>query len=69
MVEQISSLDVDFVVWTGDNPPHDQHNYTRESSLEILFNLTTILQEYLEVPVYPSLGNHDCFPMDLFKPD
>jgi sphingomyelin phosphodiesterase len=59
----------DLILWTGDNPPHD---IWKESQEEV-FNVTKIFVDLLKKygytnPVYPVLGNHDKFPIDLYKP-
>eukprot|EP01103_Thecamoeba_quadrilineata_P008650 TRINITY_DN1838_c0_g1_i1.p1 TRINITY_DN1838_c0_g1~~TRINITY_DN1838_c0_g1_i1.p1 ORF type:complete len:540 (-),score=70.89 TRINITY_DN1838_c0_g1_i1:79-1698(-) len=61
------SNDIDFIVWTGDNPPH---NIWEQSPAQQL-NSTQILVEALSqtfgsLPIYPSIGNHECYPADQF---
>jgi len=67
-LDQINNMDIDFVVWTGDNPPHNIWAYEREAEMNVTKKLVKMFRETLKVPVYPVIGNHDCFPMDLFKP-
>lgn len=67
-LEQLKTLDVSFIVWTGDNPPHDVWAYEREKEMNVTRQLTKIFKEYTDIPVFPIIGNHDCFPMDFFNP-
>ena len=68
-LDQVNEMeDISFVVWTGDNPPHNIWAYEREAEMNITRKLVQMFKSTLKVPVYPVLGNHDCFPMDLFKP-
>ncbi|CAG9315260.1 unnamed protein product [Blepharisma stoltei] len=67
-LEQIKNLPISFVVWTGDNPPHDVWAYEREKEMNVTIKLTQMFKDYLQVPMFPIIGNHDCFPMDFFHP-
>jgi len=60
-------MDYDFVIWTGDNLPHDEWAYTPDESRERIAILTDLMKKYIKTPVYAVPGNHDCFPMDEFK--
>lgn len=68
-LKQVSAMDIDLLVWTGDNPPHDIWAYERQKEMEVTRRLVSMFKEHLSIPVYPIIGNHDCFPMDLFSPD
>lgn len=59
--------DLDAIWWTGDLQPHDIWNQTREESLSIL-RLTTemIFRTFPNVPVFPSLGNHEAVPVNRY---
>jgi len=68
-LDQVNEMeDISFVVWTGDNPPHNIWAYEREAEMDVTRKLVKMFKDTLRVPVYPIIGNHDCFPMDLFKP-
>lgn len=55
----------DMIYWTGDLPPHDIWNQTRESQLEVLQKLTNKLLAYFpNTPIYPAVGNHESAPVD-----
>nr|XP_032808958.1 acid sphingomyelinase-like phosphodiesterase 3a [Petromyzon marinus] len=67
-LENMRSLDPDpdFLVWTGDSPPHlpVKELSTREV-LEIMGNFTTLIRStFPNTPVIPALGNHDYWPQD-----
>lgn len=68
-MEQVSKMELSFVLWTGDSPPHDVNNYSFNNHTEYANQVTSLFKKYLpDVPVYPVLGNHGCFPMDEFDP-
>jgi sphingomyelin phosphodiesterase len=65
VVESIASLDPqpDFIIYTGDNSPHDLWNETWVSQFEATNYLVSYLAEKLpHTPVYPALGNHESYP-------
>ena len=62
------NLKPDFIIWTGDNAPHD----VWLGSQEHVYNSTIILKDMIdmkykgEIPIYPILGNHEKYPNDEF---
>jgi len=66
-LQQAAGLDIDFVLWTGDNPSADYWLYNRETHLQNSQALTDLFLQYFPgVPVYPIMGNHACYPQDQF---
>lgn len=60
---------MDFIIWTGDLPPHDIWNQTKESNLDIIQSAVEQMFEYFpNVPIFPALGNHESFPAGNFAP-
>jgi sphingomyelin phosphodiesterase len=66
LLSSASRQDIDFVLWTGDTPPHDIWSQSREYQLQYINTATEYIQKYFDVPVYPALGNHGCFPVNVF---
>ncbi|MBN3303245.1 ASM3A phosphodiesterase, partial [Amia calva] len=56
----------DFMIWTGDSPPHvPAKELSTETVINIISNMThTIQGHFPHLPVYPALGNHDYWPQD-----
>ncbi|XP_041096408.1 acid sphingomyelinase-like phosphodiesterase 3b [Polyodon spathula] len=56
--------DPDFILWTGDDTPHvPNEELGEEKVLDIIANLTHILQEvFPDTKVYSAMGNHDFHP-------
>lgn len=57
----------DFVIWTGDSPPHvPVSQLSTDLVIEVLTNLTMTIKKNLppNVTVFPALGNHDYWPQD-----
>ncbi|XP_050417111.1 sphingomyelin phosphodiesterase [Patella vulgata] len=59
----------DFVLWTGDLPPHNVWNQTRTDQLGILDTLTARFKKYLpNKMIFSALGNHESSPVNSFPP-
>lgn len=62
-------LKTDFITWVGDNSAHNVWDNTNEEVTEYTNNITTTLREALgaesKIQVYPSLGNHDTWPVNV----
>ena len=69
LLATLSGQQVDYVIWTGDLPPHDDWEQTRDVQLNHLQNLTDQLLHHLPgIRVFPALGNHESFPVNSFPP-
>jgi hypothetical protein len=56
----------DFVYWTGDLPPHNVWNQTRNDQLNAIKVLTTLFKKYFpNKAIFPTLGNHETTPVNL----
>ena len=71
-LEDVSTKDVDFIIWTGDNGPHD----VWKANQELLYDISEQIKNKIDkkfrnnernIPIYYCLGNHEKFPNDLFK--
>ena len=70
-IEEVSTKDIDFIIWTGDNGPHDLW----VANQELLYNITKLIKDKVDktfrnenrnIPIYYCLGNHEKFPNDNF---
>ncbi|XP_058804235.1 sphingomyelin phosphodiesterase [Phymastichus coffea] len=71
MLKHISEVhqDIDYIIWTGDLPPHDVWNQTREENIKILIeSIQQMLQIFPGIPIFPSLGNHESAPVNSYPP-
>ena len=73
-VEDASKRDIDFIIWTGDNAPHDGW----VGYQDLAYNISEILRDKLNkkfrngdknIPIFYSLGNHEKYPFDAFHDD
>ena len=71
-VEDAFKRDVDLIIWTGDNAPHDAWVGTQDE----IYNMTEYIiseinkkfnNDSLKIPVFFSIGNHEKFPNDEYK--
>lgn len=59
--------DIDYILWTGDLPPHDIWNQTREENLKIIKETVRQMSEMFPgIPIFPALGNHESAPVNRF---
>lgn len=57
----------DFIYWTGDLPPHNIWNQSRNDQLEALEHLTSLFNKYFPNKIiFPTLGNHETQPCNLY---
>ncbi|KYQ91360.1 sphingomyelinase [Tieghemostelium lacteum] len=68
--QHLSTLEdqLDFIIWTGDNPPHNVWDPNSKSN-QIAATQTLsalVLKSFPSTPVFPSIGNHESFPSDEF---
>lgn len=71
MNENIAYLhpDIDYIIWTGDLPPHDVWNQTKEGNLHVIRETVKQLLDYFPyTPIFPALGNHESSPVNSFAP-
>lgn len=61
--------DVDLIYWTGDVPPHNIWNQSRNDQLDAMSTaMKVFLQYFPNVTVYPAMGNHESAPVNSFPP-
>ncbi|XP_015127515.1 sphingomyelin phosphodiesterase [Diachasma alloeum] len=59
--------DIDYIIWTGDLPPHDSWNQTREENLQNLRDTVgQMLEAFPHASIFPALGNHESAPVNSF---
>lgn len=63
------TLKVDFITWTGDNSPHNTWQNSNEEVASYVRNITETLKQSLgpdsKIEVFPALGNHDTWPINV----
>ena len=67
-MEKAYELQPDFIIWTGDNSPHNSKNSSQEDNYEATIIVKNKLDEKFNfsIPIYPALGNHEKYPSDLY---
>ncbi|XP_075453286.1 cyclic GMP-AMP phosphodiesterase SMPDL3A isoform X2 [Ascaphus truei] len=63
-----SHQQADFMIWTGDSPPHVPVNeLSTKMVIDVIGNMTSTIRNLLpDLLVFPALGNHDYWPQDQF---
>lgn len=58
---------IDYVLWTGDIPPHDVWNTSQSEQVHLLHSVSQLMEKHLPgVPIYPALGNHESARINSF---
>ena len=70
-MDKAYELNPDFIIWTGDNSPHNSKNASQNDNYEATIIVKNMLDEKFknEIPIYPALGNHEKYPSDLYIGD
>uniref|UniRef100_A0A2C9JLN6 Sphingomyelin phosphodiesterase n=1 Tax=Biomphalaria glabrata TaxID=6526 RepID=A0A2C9JLN6_BIOGL len=62
-------ISFDYIIWTGDLPPHNVWNQSRTDQVTTLKTIVGLFHKYFpNKPVFPSLGNHESSPVNSFPP-
>lgn len=59
---------IDAVFWTGDNSPHNTWDNSNEEVTHYTKVLTAEIKDSFKgtnIPIYPSTGNHDTWPVNV----
>ena len=58
----------DAALWGGDSIPHTLDNLDLATTVQIMKNVSAeVKQRIPDTHIYPTLGNHDTYPQDVFK--
>ena len=68
-MDKAYELQPDFIIWTGDNSPHNSKNSSQDDNYEATIIVKNKLDEKFNfsIPIYPALGNHEKYPSDLYR--
>eukprot|EP00095_Tigriopus_kingsejongensis_P003756 maker-scaffold911_size81771-snap-gene-0.23 protein:Tk03756 transcript:maker-scaffold911_size81771-snap-gene-0.23-mRNA-1 annotation:"hypothetical protein TcasGA2_TC005858" len=64
---QVENPDLDYIILTGDYPAHDVWRQNRTGNLETTQIVVDVIRKYFpDTPVFPAVGNHEAFPVNMF---
>lgn len=67
-LRQLATYEPEFIIWTGDNPPHNVWNQSYEYNGLYTSEAVSLVREvFPSIQVYPALGNHGCFPVNVYE--
>lgn len=68
-ISDVHGKDLDYIIWTGDLPPHDVWNQSRHENINIIRQSHQMLTKFFpKTRIFPSLGNHEAAPVNSFPP-
>jgi sphingomyelin phosphodiesterase len=69
MLQSLEDQDPDFIIYSGDSPPHMVWNETMASQLKrSQFVAETLADIFPGVPAFAAIGNHELYPTNLYFP-
>ena len=69
-LDALSQHPVDFILMTGDYTSHNIWSQSHDYQIAYITAATEMVRQFFnatEVPVYPTIGNHECFPVNVFN--
>ena len=60
-------MDLDFIIWTGDNTPHDIWRQTQSYNLNFTTIISNKLRNHTKAIVVAAMGNHESFPVNVYN--
>lgn len=67
--EVLKEKDFEFAIFTGDMVDHDVYHCDPETTKRAEKAITDVMKQHLkDIPVFPTLGNHDTFPYGQLAP-
>lgn len=64
-LDQVAAMNLDFIIVTGDVPPHDVWNQSRSYNLLNIQTEAQLFQKHIpNTPIYKIFGNHAPFPIN-----
>jgi sphingomyelin phosphodiesterase len=57
-LEELKKLNIDLIIWTGDNTAHDIWAQSQSYNINFTTVLTAKIKEATNITVIPAMGNH-----------
>ncbi|CAG2166017.1 unnamed protein product, partial [Oppiella nova] len=65
-----SHKDIDLVIWTGDNAPHDSWNSSQQENLDHNKAMADLVKKSFDNKnIFPCIGNHEPHPFNMYVPE
>ncbi len=65
-LEEVKKLNLDFIIWTGDNTAHDIWAQSQSYNINFTTVLTNKLKNATNATVIPAMGNHESYPVNVY---
>ena len=66
-LKDLEKMDLDFLIWTGDNTPHDVWRQTQSYNLNFTTIISNKLRNHTKAIVVAAMGNHESFPVNVYN--
>lgn len=64
--DELKQLNLDFIIWTGDNTAHDIWAQSQSYNINFTVVLTNKLKNATNTIVIPAMGNHESYPVNVY---
>ena len=59
-------MDLDLIIWTGDNTPHDIWRQSQTYNLNFTLIISEKLKKHTKTRVIAAMGNHESYPVNVY---
>lgn len=59
-------MNLDAIIWTGDNTPHDIWQQSQSYNLNFTILLAQKIKQATNATVIAAMGNHESFPVNVY---
>lgn len=65
-LKEVSAINPDLIIWTGDNTPHDIWQQSQSYNLNFTIMLSEKMRKASKARVIGAMGNHESFPVNVY---
>jgi sphingomyelin phosphodiesterase len=65
-LKDVKKLNLDAIIWTGDNTPHDIWQQSQSYNINFTVLLAERIRKATNATVIPAMGNHESFPVNVY---
>lgn len=63
---EVKKMNLDAIIWTGDNTPHDIWQQSQSYNLNFTIMLAQKIKQATNATVIAAMGNHESFPVNVY---
>lgn len=63
---ELEKINLDLIIWTGDNTPHDVWQQSQTYNLNFTTMISEKLRKHTNATVISAMGNHESYPVNVY---